>query len=675
MPDLNIRHHQCDREGYTFFIWSLALFVSLITGLLIQERTENKRFLENQRRSVVEQLSTIRAQLEGELNAELLLTHSIIIEIIINTDISKKRFFEISQHLMEESQHIKNIGLAKGTVLTYVYPVQENETVIGMDYRKNIRQWPAVKRAIKKRKAVIAGPLDLVQGGSGLISRTPIFIRRPGNIDKEYFGILSVVIKMPSLFRAAGMAQESSSLALALREEDGVADQGEVFYGREDIFTQDPVLLKVVLPGGIWLMAAVPVHGWEKRSPNIPVYRAGTSAIALLLLFLLFFQQHEIKNRKTAEAERNRLIQELEVKNKALLEQALTDPLTGVYNRRAMMSTLQTEISRNNRFNHTSSLLIADIDHFKQVNDVYGHMVGDTVLKTITSCVRNNMRRTDSFARWGGEEFLILAPETSLRNGGIFAEKIRRRVEEMVHPDGMTITISIGVAEFRPNEDLDLWIQRADKALYKAKLSGRNRVETDESTLLNSERAPMRQDRESTEIFHNPGASDPLRKINNRYAVLPVLENEINRNNRFGHVSSLLLAEIDPHRETDDHDDVVGYELTMQTICSALAGQIRSTDTFARWEKKKLLLLAPETSLEHADFFAEKFKNCIKHVEHTEEIKINFSIGIAEFKPDEELDSWIRRADHALDKAKSYERNYVCKDFRTSGKNGLSSSY
>ena len=438
---------------------------------------------------------------------------------------------------------------------------------------------------------------------------------------------------------------------------------------------QEPVLLEVVLPGGTWQMAAVPVHGWEKRSPNIPVYRTGTSAIALLLLSLLFLQKHEIKIRKKAETERNRLIQELEVKNKALLEQALTDPLTGLYNRRAIMSTLQTEINRNNRFNHTSSLLLADIDHFKQVNDVYGHMVGDTVLKMITSCVGNNMRRTDSFARWGGEEFLVFAPETSLRKGGIFAEKIRCHVEEIVYPEGMTITLSIGVAEFRPDEELDLWIQRADKALYKAKLSGRNRVETDGATLLNSERAPTRQDREHTENFHNSGVSDPLRKINNRYAVLPVLENEINRNNRFGHVSSLLLAEIDPHRETDDHDDVVSYELTMQAICSALAGQIRSTDTFARWEKKKLLLLAPETSLEHADFFAEKFKKCIEHVEHAEEIKINFSIGIAEFKPDEELASWIRRTDHALDKAKSYERNYVCKDVRTSGKNELPSIF
>ena len=174
MPDLSIRHHHCDREGYTFFVWSLSLVVSLIAALLVQERTENKRFLEDQRHSVVEQLSTIRAQLEGELNAELLLTHSIITEIVIHADIRKEKFFEIAQHLMEESKHIENIGLARGTVLTYVYPVQGNEAAIGMDYRKNTRQWPAVKQAVDERKTVITGPSDLVQGGSGLISRTTL---------------------------------------------------------------------------------------------------------------------------------------------------------------------------------------------------------------------------------------------------------------------------------------------------------------------------------------------------------------------------------------------------------------------------------------------------------------------------------------------------------------------
>jgi sensor domain CHASE-containing protein len=143
------------------------------------EWTENKRFQENQRRSVIEQLSTVRARLEGELNAEVLLTRSIITEVVINTDITRERFFEIAQHIMETSKHIRNIGLAKGTILAFVYPVQGNEAAIGLDYSKNARQWPAVQRVIEGGKPVVAGPLNLVQGGVGIISRTPIYVAPP----------------------------------------------------------------------------------------------------------------------------------------------------------------------------------------------------------------------------------------------------------------------------------------------------------------------------------------------------------------------------------------------------------------------------------------------------------------------------------------------------------------
>ncbi|MCI5211407.1 MAG: diguanylate cyclase [Candidatus Electrothrix sp. ATG2] len=360
--------------GYTFLAWVLSLFITLMAGLLLQEHTENKRFLDNQRRSVVEQLSTLRARLEGELNAELLLTRSLIAEIVIHADIEQETFSDIAQHLMEESKHIRKIGLAKGTVVTYVYPEQGNEAAVGMDYKKNIQLWPGVRKAIEENKTIVAGPLTLVQGGNGLISRTPIFIRRPGASGKKYFGILSVVINVPSLLKAAGVDQEDFSLALSLRGKDDLGTQGHVFYGRKDTFTQDPVLLEVILPGGTWLMAAIPVKGWKRRSPNISFYRAATSAVALLLLFLLILHQYEIKNRKIAEAERNRLIQEMEGKNKALLEQALTDPLTGLYNRRAIASILQKEINRNTRFGHISSILLADIDYFKKSSlDGFGY--------------------------------------------------------------------------------------------------------------------------------------------------------------------------------------------------------------------------------------------------------------------------------------------------------------
>lgn len=312
-------NHYYFKERYAFFAWALLLALSILTGLLVVEWTENKRFQENQHRSVIEQLSTIRTRLEGELNTELLLARSIITEVVTNTDITKDRFFKIAQHFMEASNHIRNIGLAKGTVLTFVYPKKGNENAIGLDYKKNVSQWPAVLRVIEGRKTVVAGPLNLVQGGVGIIGRTPIYTAS-GSTDSEknqYVGMLSVVINIQSLLEVAGLGSKDSPLKISIRGKDGLGAKGEVFYGSEDLFVNNPVLMQIKLPEGTWQMAAIPAEGWEKNSPRIIYYRIVAMGVGLVILFLLFTQQIEMNNRKKAEEGRKELIIELQ---KALSE-------------------------------------------------------------------------------------------------------------------------------------------------------------------------------------------------------------------------------------------------------------------------------------------------------------------------------------------------------------------
>ena len=311
--------HHGTKEQYIFFAWAFLLALSIITGLLVVESTENKRFLKNQRESIVEKLSTIRVRLESTLNLELLLARSIIIDVETNTDITKDRFFKIAQHFMKESNHIRNIGLAKGTVLTYVYPVKGNEKAIGIDYKKIKSQWPAVQRVIEGHKTVVAGPLKLVQGGVGIIGRTPIYIGKgnAGSDTGEYFGILSVVINLPSMLEAAGLNDKDSLLNISIRGKDGLGSKGEVFYGSEDLFAKDSVFMDITLPGGSWQMASVPINRWEMQSPLIIYYRVIAMAVGLVILFLLFIQNIEMKRRKKAEEKRIETIAELE---KALSE-------------------------------------------------------------------------------------------------------------------------------------------------------------------------------------------------------------------------------------------------------------------------------------------------------------------------------------------------------------------
>ena len=159
---------------------------------------------------------------------------------------------------------------------------------------------------------------------------------------------------------------------------------------------------------------------------------------------------------------------------------ATTDGLTNLYNRRAFTEILERECARCDRCNGSVSLLLLDLDHFKIVNDTHGHAAGDAVLSAVSSMLKSQGRAYDVMARWGGEEFVVALPDTPVDTGLRVAERIRAAVAELVvlNADGVRIPLSasIGVAERTPGETIESAIDRADRAMYRAKTGGRNRV-------------------------------------------------------------------------------------------------------------------------------------------------------------------------------------------------------
>lgn len=163
-----------------------------------------------------------------------------------------------------------------------------------------------------------------------------------------------------------------------------------------------------------------------------------------------------------------------------LTRSAMTDGLTGVANRRAFDEALDRELARANRSANEVSLLLLDLDHFKVLNDRFGHAVGDEVLARVARELSVTLRPSDTFARYGGEEFAVILPETSSRAASEIAERLRLAMGAVIAPDGQQVTISIGSATVDPIQGLDanLLIRTADRALYRAKESGRDRVAT-----------------------------------------------------------------------------------------------------------------------------------------------------------------------------------------------------
>lgn len=168
-----------------------------------------------------------------------------------------------------------------------------------------------------------------------------------------------------------------------------------------------------------------------------------------------------------------------EYAEKKLEDAASHDPLTGLLNRREMGRILITESLRTKRYKRPFSLISCDIDNFKKINDHYGHQFGDTVLKMIADLFRGGTRAQECLCRWGGEEFLLLLPETPFDGAMIVAERLRKRISEETIVFGreeLTVTLSFGVGEFDPAMSIDENIELIDKAMYKAKKAGKNRV-------------------------------------------------------------------------------------------------------------------------------------------------------------------------------------------------------
>ncbi|MAP26411.1 MULTISPECIES: GGDEF domain-containing protein [unclassified Methylophaga] len=167
-------------------------------------------------------------------------------------------------------------------------------------------------------------------------------------------------------------------------------------------------------------------------------------------------------------------------RTKELERLTTTDPLTGVMNRRGLIDNLTAETDRAERYHHHLSLLMVDMDHFKDVNDKFGHLSGDAVLIEVANILSDTCRTSDFLGRYGGEEFLLLLPETGTEEASQLAERIRAAIEQhrFCQDDGVDIslTCSIGVTEFRVNQTQTSLLQSVDRMLYSAKESGRNRV-------------------------------------------------------------------------------------------------------------------------------------------------------------------------------------------------------
>ena len=375
---------------------------------------------------------------------------------------SSEEFEQVASTLMDHPAML-NILIAPGGVVTDVYPRAGNEAVIGLDFFSEGAGNKEARLARETRRLVMGGPFNAVQGGQIIVGRLPVFTTSPEG-GEEFWGIVSIGLKYPEALDGAGF-EELHLHGFEYEVWRTNPDNGEeqLITGDGDTSTGKVQYLEkmITIQNAEWFFRIYPITPWYGY-PEFWIMIAVSLLISTLVAFV--FQNNMELNALKINFEK--------------LSQM--DSLTGIYNRRTFMENAAIQLERSERLKSGASILIMDLDRFKQVNDTYGHLVGDKVLQGFASIVRKTLRPYDIFGRYGGEEFIALAADIDETNAKNLAERIRLAVSQtpiqLDESNKLSITVSIGVTEVKSSAALDNAIDCADHALYEAKESGRNRV-------------------------------------------------------------------------------------------------------------------------------------------------------------------------------------------------------
>ncbi|MBD0786623.1 sensor domain-containing diguanylate cyclase [Vibrio sp. Y2-5] len=393
---------------------------------------------------VANNISLVRSNFEAAIFMDTFLADSLATLITIDPSASFKKWNLIASQLLSKSQHVRNVTASPNNVITYIYPLKGNESALGVDLSRIPEQYKAIQLAKQNQHLYIDGPVNLVQGGKGLIARYPIFSDFPYN--KAYWGTVSVVIDYEKLMENSGI-YDVIDADIAIRNVTGVP---KLLYGEMETFDKPDIQHFINLPYGRWQLVA---KYNLSDSPHLTFIEQAIISIeifTILLIYALFFLVY--RNYKTIH------------------KAAMQDELTHLPNRRYINKLLKKMSNRgdNGQF---FTLLSIDVNDFKLVNDNFGHDVGDRFLQFVGMKLKEHVRNTDTVARIGGDEFLVILNNMYLpEKVNKVSQSIKDKIEsESFYHNNIEIkpSLSIGYAIYNDkNIDIDTLITKADHAMY-----------------------------------------------------------------------------------------------------------------------------------------------------------------------------------------------------------------
>ena len=223
---------------------------------------EHARSLQEERLLTTVSMGVARTHLEGALNARILLGRGLVSYLAVHPRLTSQEFQRYARELVGQDPVIRNLSLIKGSVIVDAYPLKGNERAIGVDLLKIPAQRGTFQKAIDTKQVVVEGPIELVQGGKGLVNRIPVFLHGEGQAEDVYWGQVSMVIVQDELIKEAGLRDGARGLHYALGRRNETGQLQDLFWGNASVFGNDPITLDILFPSGSWQLAAVPAEGW-----------------------------------------------------------------------------------------------------------------------------------------------------------------------------------------------------------------------------------------------------------------------------------------------------------------------------------------------------------------------------------------------------------------------------
>lgn len=276
-----------DNTKLKFYSLLVLIAAILIFTLISIDQVIIKNHHLESRQQVRDELNQVSNRLTFNLYNNIQVVKGLPALFVANPSLSQQDFGSAVAQLFGKNTQLRNIAAAPDLVTKYMYPLKGNEAAVGLDYRMLPLQIPSVLKAKESRQLILAGPLKLVQGGTGIISRIPVYLKKPTG--EEYFwGIIAAVIDADRLYQRSGLLNTELPIEIAIRGKDGLGKSGDVFWGSPQLFDQDTLRATITLPSGAWELAARPINGWVPKPEDMLQKQLITYGVALTLFLMLF---------------------------------------------------------------------------------------------------------------------------------------------------------------------------------------------------------------------------------------------------------------------------------------------------------------------------------------------------------------------------------------------------